>query len=178
MGEEDKKSPEEDSPQIDSAVADAEGEAKEAVTASASAETPAPSLPESEPTTADNKSPEDKKSTAEDTAVTASENEDQEEPPKTPTAAAPASAGDGTKPVAIVASNKKERPPYKYDPNKITLRFLFANKDGLTVTVECKPSDTVGEVKGALLSVWPNGKYRLVDCACILGCGFPSVSPV
>jgi hypothetical protein len=34
---------------------------------------------------------------------------------------------------------------------------LFANRDGLTVTVECNPFDTVGEVKGALLSVWPKG---------------------
>jgi hypothetical protein len=57
----------------------------------------------------------------------------------------------------IVSSSKKSRPPYKYDPDKITLRFLFANRDGLTVTVECKPTDTVGEVKGALISVWPKG---------------------
>ena len=60
----------------------------------------------------------------------------------------------------IVSSSKKTRPPYKYDPNKITLRFLFANRDGLTVTVECNPSDTVGQVKGALISVWPKGKPR------------------
>lgn len=57
----------------------------------------------------------------------------------------------------VVSSSKKSRPPYKFDPEKITLRFLFANRDGLTVTVECKPSDTVGEVKGALISVWPEG---------------------
>lgn len=57
----------------------------------------------------------------------------------------------------IVSSTKKTRPSYKYDPNKITLRFLFANRDGLTVTIECDPSDTVGEVKGALMSVWPEG---------------------
>lgn len=55
----------------------------------------------------------------------------------------------------VVSPSKRTRPPYKYDPNKITLRFLFANRDGLTVTVECNPSDTIGEVKGALLSVWP-----------------------
>ena len=61
----------------------------------------------------------------------------------------------------IVSSSKKSRPPYKYDPDKITLRFLFANRDGLTVTVECRPGDTVGEVKGALLSVWPSGTYDL-----------------
>lgn len=62
--------------------------------------------------------------------------------------------GNGA-PTAIVSSSKKNRPQYKYDPDKITLRFLFANRDGLAVTVECKPSDTIGEVKGALLSVWP-----------------------
>eukprot|EP00522_Entomoneis_paludosa_P005992 CAMPEP_0172439788 /NCGR_PEP_ID=MMETSP1065-20121228/657_1 /TAXON_ID=265537 /ORGANISM="Amphiprora paludosa, Strain CCMP125" /LENGTH=211 /DNA_ID=CAMNT_0013188523 /DNA_START=246 /DNA_END=884 /DNA_ORIENTATION=- len=57
----------------------------------------------------------------------------------------------------IVSSSKRTRPSYKYDPDKITLRFLFANRDGLTVTIECNPSDTVGEVKGALMSVWPEG---------------------
>ena len=57
----------------------------------------------------------------------------------------------------VVSVTKRTRPPYKYDPEKVTLRFLFANRDGLTVTVECKPSDTVGEVKGQLLSVWPEG---------------------
>lgn len=62
----------------------------------------------------------------------------------------------------VVSASKRSRPPYKYDPNKITLRFLFANRDGLTVTVECKPADTVGEVKGALLSVWPEGK--ILNC--------------
>jgi hypothetical protein len=59
----------------------------------------------------------------------------------------------------VVSSSKRTRPPYKYDPQKVTLRFLFANKDGLTVTVECKPGDTVGEVKGQLLSVWPEGEF-------------------
>ena len=58
----------------------------------------------------------------------------------------------------VVSSTKRTRPAYKYDPDKVTLRFLFANKDGLTVTVECKPGDTVGEVKGQLLSVWPEGE--------------------
>ena len=60
----------------------------------------------------------------------------------------------------VVSVTKRTRPPYKYDPEKVTLRFLFANRDGLTVTVECKPSDTVGEVKGQLLSVWPEGMLR------------------
>ena len=59
----------------------------------------------------------------------------------------------------VVSASKRSRPAYKYDPDKITLRFLFANRDGLTVTVECTPTSTVGEVKGALLSVWPDGKH-------------------
>ena len=64
----------------------------------------------------------------------------------------------------VVSSSKRTRPPYKFDPEKVTLRFLFANRDGLTVTVECKPSDTVGEVKGQLLSVWPDGKIFHLSC--------------
>lgn len=71
----------------------------------------------------------------------------------------------------VVSASKRTRPPYKYDPEKITLRFLFANKDGLTVTVECKPGDTVGDVKGQLLSVWPkdldnclSGDYLRLIC--------------
>jgi hypothetical protein len=74
-----------------------------------------------------------------------------EEKPETP---------DNSK--AIVSSSKRSRPLYKFDPDKITLRFLFANRDGLTVTLECEPSDTVAEVKAALLSVWPDGKYSTV----------------
>lgn len=61
----------------------------------------------------------------------------------------------------IVSDSKKTRPAYTYDKDKITLRFLFANRDGLTVTVQCDPSDTVGEVKAALLSVWPEGEFCL-----------------
>jgi hypothetical protein len=62
---------------------------------------------------------------------------------------------------AIVSSSKRSRPLYKFDPDKITLRFLFANRDGLTVTLECEPHDTVAEVKAALMSVWPEGKYSI-----------------
>ena len=60
-------------------------------------------------------------------------------------------------PPPILTTSGKKRPPYTYDPNKVTLRFIFANRDGLAVTIECKPADTVGDVKGALLSVWPKG---------------------
>mmetsp|Transcript_9356 Transcript_9356/g.21558 ORF Transcript_9356/g.21558 Transcript_9356/m.21558 type:complete len:237 (+) Transcript_9356:345-1055(+) len=67
-----------------------------------------------------------------------------------------------TAPTPILTTSGKKRPPYKYDPEKVTLRFIFANRDGLAVTLECKPADTVGEVKGALLSVWPDGMYLLV----------------
>ena len=80
----------------------------------------------------------------------AGEKDDDEAPPKDP------SLGP------VVSQGKRSRPPYKYDPNKITLRFLFANRDGLNVTVECNPSDTVGEVKGALLSVWPEGMCQFI----------------
>lgn len=41
------------------------------------------------------------------------------------------------------------------DPDTIRLKFLFANRDGLNVNVECKITDSVGEIKGVLLSMWP-----------------------
>lgn len=62
----------------------------------------------------------------------------------------------------VLTSNGKKRPPYNYDPEKVTLRFIFANRDGLAVHLECKPADTIGEVKGALLSVWPD---ELPNCS-------------
>jgi len=91
-----------------------------------------------------------------DTATDATAESTDKTPDETKTASS-------SSPAIIVSSNRKNRPPYKFDPNKITLRFLFANRDGLTVTVECKPSDTVGEVKGALISVWPDGEFRSVS---------------
>jgi hypothetical protein len=85
------------------------------------------------------------------------------EEPSAPPAATPekkeAPERPGTPPPILTTSGKK-RPPYTYDPKRITLRFIFANRDGLAVTIECKPADTIGEIKGALLSVWPDGKYR------------------
>ena len=65
------------------------------------------------------------------------------------------------------ASSKKAEPkPFVYDPNKISLKFIFANRDGINVIVECNNTDTVGEVKGALLSMWPEGKctYTYITC--------------
>ena len=79
----------------------------------------------------------------------------------------PASEGGESAPATPVPSPSKAavapppRPtpkPFKYDPKKITLRFIFANRDGVSVLVECEPTDTIGEVKGALLSMWPEGE--------------------
>jgi len=55
----------------------------------------------------------------------------------------------------ITSTSGNRRPAYTYDSTKVTLRFIFANRDGLAVTMECTPNQTIGEVKGALLSVWP-----------------------
>lgn len=41
--------------------------------------------------------------------------------------------------------------------DKIRVKFLFANRDGVNVEVECSPSDTVGMLKESLLSMWPKG---------------------
>lgn len=56
---------------------------------------------------------------------------------------------------ASVYTAPSQTKTFVYDPNKITLKFIFANRDGLNVILDCTPADTVGEVKGALLSLWP-----------------------
>jgi len=59
---------------------------------------------------------------------------------------------------------------FTYEPGKISIKFLFANRDGLHVRVQCDLTDTVATVKGSLLSLWPEeldscsegGRIRLV----------------
>lgn len=67
----------------------------------------------------------------------------------------PAAASPPTKEVAAPPAMPSCATPFKYDPKKITLKFIFANRDGVNAVVECAPTDTIAEVKGALLSVWP-----------------------
>lgn len=65
---------------------------------------------------------------------------------------------------AIVAPPSTPSREHVYDPNKISLKFIFANRDGVNVILDCKPSSTVAEVKGALLSVWPKGEDTNALC--------------
>lgn len=44
---------------------------------------------------------------------------------------------------------------FSYEPGKVSIKFLFANRDGLNVRIQCELSDTVATVKGSLLSLWP-----------------------
>uniref|UniRef100_A0A7S4K751 UBL3-like ubiquitin domain-containing protein n=1 Tax=Odontella aurita TaxID=265563 RepID=A0A7S4K751_9STRA len=74
--------------------------------------------------------------------------------------AASSTAADSSAPTKC--TGRAAPPPFVDDPSKITLRFIFANRDGLSVTVDLKPTDTVGEVKGALLSMWPD---ELASCS-------------
>ena len=67
----------------------------------------------------------------------------------------------------ITSTSGNRRPAYTYDSTKVTLRFIFANRDGLAVTMECTPNQTIGEVKGALLSVWPEGAHQCSDVGTI-----------
>mmetsp|Transcript_24882 Transcript_24882/g.47703 ORF Transcript_24882/g.47703 Transcript_24882/m.47703 type:complete len:165 (-) Transcript_24882:479-973(-) len=69
------------------------------------------------------------------------------------------SGGDSPAPAAT-SSSRSEPVPFVYDPDKTSLKFIFANRDGLHVILDCKPADTIGEVKGALLSLWPEGKRQ------------------
>lgn len=49
----------------------------------------------------------------------------------------------------------KESEEFVYEPGKVSIKFIFANRDGLHVQIQCEESATVGTVKGSLLSMWP-----------------------
>lgn len=72
----------------------------------------------------------------------------------------PTEGGETEKKKEKMQEIKETSPAATTDDNNetetIALRFVFANRDGLHVTVECKPTDTVGEVKALLLSMWPD----------------------
>jgi len=59
--------------------------------------------------------------------------------------------------LSVSNTSSDDTTPLPTDPNAVRFKFIFANHDGLNVLVDCKLTDTVGEVKGALLSVWPEG---------------------
>jgi len=44
------------------------------------------------------------------------------------------------------------------DEEKVDLKFVFANRDGVQVVASFQLSDTIAEVKGVLMSLWPKGK--------------------
>jgi hypothetical protein len=66
----------------------------------------------------------------------------------------------------ITSKTGNQRPPHTHDASKVTLRFIFANKDGLAVTMECMPTQTIGEIKGLLLAVWPEGAFLTMTMPC------------
>lgn len=41
--------------------------------------------------------------------------------------------------------------------DSIRLKFIFANRDGLNVEIECSPSDTIEAITKSLQSKWPEG---------------------
>lgn len=54
-------------------------------------------------------------------------------------------------------SKKSVTPVFVYDPNKVPVKFIFANRDGINVLLEFVAENTVGEVKEALIQSWPSG---------------------
>ena len=70
----------------------------------------------------------------------------------------PAATATSTTEVVAPAATRSEPASFTYDPKKITLKFIFANRDGVNAIVEYSPTDTIAEVKGALLSMWPEGE--------------------
>jgi len=45
--------------------------------------------------------------------------------------------------------------PTENDTSNIRIKFIFANRDGVHVELECPLSDTVGSITKALQSKWP-----------------------
>lgn len=87
-----------------------------------------------------------KETTAEDNATTSSNDE-----PESETEPEPKSAS-----LRQLLSPTKSDVDFSYEPGKVSIKFLFANRDGLNVRIQCELSDTVATVKGSLLSMWPD----------------------
>lgn len=43
------------------------------------------------------------------------------------------------------------------ESDSIRLKFIFANRDGVHVEIECSPSDTIESITKSLQSKWPEG---------------------
>jgi hypothetical protein len=48
--------------------------------------------------------------------------------------------------------------PTENDSNAMKIKFIFANRDGIHVEIECSLSDTVGAITKDLQSKWPEGE--------------------
>jgi len=60
-----------------------------------------------------------------------------------------------SEPEPKLLSPTKSEVDFAYESGKVSIKFLFANRDGLNVRIQCELSDTVATVKGSLLSLWP-----------------------
>ena len=126
---------------------------------------PEPSSPPATPATL---------SVNEDTMEEADESADDAQSKKDGTSAAIPEKKEPKK-EGVLKSSSRKRSTFTYNPNKVTLRFIFANRDGVSVTLDCEPADTVREVKGALLSAWPKGScadLSYIACVCYSVCLF------
>ena len=45
------------------------------------------------------------------------------------------------------------------EPDTMKIKFIFANRDGVTVEIECSPSDTIETITKSLRSHWPEGTF-------------------
>jgi len=60
------------------------------------------------------------------------------------------------------SSGRKSSTDYfVYDPNKVSVKFLFANRDGIHVLEKFNTEDTVRDMKCALIQAWPDSKFNL-----------------
>ncbi len=48
--------------------------------------------------------------------------------------------------------------PTENDTNMVKIKFIFANRDGINVEIECSLNDTIGAITKDLQSKWPEGE--------------------
>ena len=52
-------------------------------------------------------------------------------------------------------------PTENADANTIRIKFIFANRDGVNVEIECSLNDTIAAITQNLQSKWPKGELVL-----------------
>ena len=57
----------------------------------------------------------------------------------------------------MTSSDKETLSNTPTENDTVKIKFLFANRDGIHVEIECSPSDTIENITKTLQSKWPEG---------------------